>query len=185
VAVRIAELARERHLPIHVTIVSKLEVGRGVWSDQKPGYFDRYLALLDAANVTYFSGLPNAQVLKLLREMDFSLLTTFSDTFGWSVIESVAHGTPAIVTPQGALGEFVVDGQNGIVDPLPINHLTEWTHIHDDLNSAAFDEVERLAHETLMRLKPLIGVKAELLRLRAGARETAERLFNSRLASLL
>ena len=191
VAVRLAQLARERGLPIHVTVVSKLEVGHKVWSDPKrPGFFDRYIGLLDAPNVTYLPGLPNAAVLELLGSMDFSLLTTFSDTFGWSVMESMANGAAPIVTPQGALGEFVFDGVNGLVIPLPLDALREWTHIHDDTGSARFektyaDEVDRMAGETLAKLTPLIGDDAALGRLRAATRETAEAIFCSKTASPL
>jgi glycosyltransferase involved in cell wall biosynthesis len=191
VGVRLAELARARDLPIHVTIVSKLEAGAGIWSDpQRATFFERYFKLLDAPNVTHIAGATNSEVLALLRRMDFSLLTTLSDTFGWSVMESMANGTPVIVTPQGALGEFVVDGENGLVIPLAVDHLNEWVHIHADKTTPAFeatyrDEVERLAEESLARLTPLIEDHAGLAAMRAGARATAERLFCSRRASPL
>ncbi len=191
VGVRLAELARRQGAPIHVTIVSRLETGKGVWSDpSRPGFFDPYTALLDAPNVTFIRGAQNAEVLALLRRADFTLLTTLSDTFGWSVVESMANATPVIVTPQGALGEFVMDGVNGIVTPLAVDELREWVHIHDDKSTPAFervyrDEVERLAETTLARLAPLIGDTGALSRLRAGARDTAERLFCARKASVL
>ena len=112
VAVRLAEIAREKGMPLEVNIVSTLEAGPGVWTDPaRPGFFDRYFALLNLPNVHQRSGLANAEVQQLLRRSHFSILTTFSDTFGYSAIESMANWTPVIGTRQSALPEFIEDGK--------------------------------------------------------------------------
>lgn len=85
VAARAAEIARFKKLPMHFRIISTLQAGHGVWSDpQQDNFFEPYFRLLDADNVTFDRGLPNARVLEILRDSDFSILTTFSDTFGFS-----------------------------------------------------------------------------------------------------
>lgn len=49
----------------------------------------------------------NAEVVETLGAADFSILTTLSDTFGYTAIESLAVGRPVVATPQGALPEFI------------------------------------------------------------------------------
>ena len=65
VAVRVAEIARQRNLPLQVTVVSSLQTGRGVWSDPQQADFAPYFKLLRAPNVTFARSLPNAAVLQL------------------------------------------------------------------------------------------------------------------------
>jgi len=59
-------------------------------------------------NVTFDKSLPNEMVIEALRSAEFLILTTLSDAFGLSAIESLAVGTPVIATLQGALPEFIV-----------------------------------------------------------------------------
>ena len=88
VAVRMAEMAQKRGFPLTVQIVSKLETGGKIWTDPpEKALFEPYLKLLNLSNVQYYPGLPNDQVLALLRKSHFSILTTFSDTFGYNAIE--------------------------------------------------------------------------------------------------
>ena len=91
VALRMAELAMERKLPVDVEIVSSFEVGAPSWVDPlRSGFFDRDRALLGSlANVTHHPALPNAEVLSLVGQADYLLLPTFSDTFGYSAIEAM------------------------------------------------------------------------------------------------
>lgn len=190
VALRLAERALEKKIDIELHIVSTLETGAASWVDPlRAGFFDRDFALLARLpNVRHHSGLPNAQVLDLVRGAHFTLLPTFSDSFGFSVIESMANYTPAIVTAQGALPEFVRDGENGIVLPLPTGEAGEWKHIaHGDRSSPAYeslfrDEIERLAEESLMRVEAALLAPAAYRIMRDRARLTAESLFCARAA---
>ena len=129
VAVRVAELAQQRGLPLEVHIVSGLEMGAAIWTDpSREAFFEPYRSLLNLPNVRQYPKLPNRAVLDLLATMHFSVLTTFSDTFGYSALESMACGTPVIATRQGALPEFIRDGVNGIMLDLPTNPCGEWIH---------------------------------------------------------
>ncbi len=190
VAVRVAELARLQGLPIEVTIVSKLEHGPGIWTDpQRPGFFDRYLKLLDADNVTWLAGAANADVLDLFARAHVALLPTFADTFGYSAFEAMARWTPTLATKQGALPEFIDDDCGFMLD-LETNDVGEWVGMSRDRTSEAFeryfaDEVERLSQDTIARLTPLIGDSAHMSALRAAARARAVSMFDATRASLI
>ncbi len=191
VAVRMAELALSRNIPIIVNIVSDLQVGPGIWTDPKDAnFFEPYFKLLALPNVRHFSALPNARVLELLRKSHFSILTTFSDTFGYSAIESMMNFTPVIATRQGALPEFIHHGENGILLDLPTNSLGEWTATKtlsrgDGRYKAIYaQEIDRLAEDALSALVAIMSEPGGLKRLRAGARKTAAAMFNAADAQL-
>jgi glycosyltransferase involved in cell wall biosynthesis len=182
VAARAAEIARQRRLPLHVHIISALEAGGGIWSDPRnKEFFAQYFKLLDGDNVTFRRSLPNNE--------DFSILTTLSDTFGYTAIESLAVGTPVLATPQGALPEFIVDGENGLLVPLEVDAYLEWIHVgRSDKDSQRFetlyrDEIERMAVAVVEAVSPFIDAPASLSPMRQNARATAEQRFDSRKTS--
>jgi glycosyltransferase involved in cell wall biosynthesis len=186
VAVRAAEIARTRRLPMHFHIISSLEAGAGGWSDpQQEEFFAPYFRLIDAENVTFNRRLANVQVLEILRDSDFSILATFSDSFGFSAMESLAVGTPVIATPQGALPEFVRHRENGLMLPLDLDPAGVWVHIgRADKSSPAYanmfrGEIERMAQNMIEAISPYCDAPENLLPLRVNARRTAETLFDS------
>ena len=190
VAARAAELARQRKMPLHFHIISSLQVGGGVWSDPRDrAFFDPYFELLQHNNVTFDRSLPNDRVVAAMRDADFSILTTLSDTFGYSAVEALAVGTPVIATPQGALPEFIVDGENGLFVPLEVNAWGEWIHAgRSDKDTAIFaalyrNEIERLAHGLIDVVTPYCEAPGALVAMRQNARTTAERFFDSRKTS--
>ncbi len=189
VALRMAELAHRRRLPISVHIVSSFQVGRTSWVDpRRPEFFAPDRRLMNALpNVIHDRGLSNEAVLALMEKAHFVLLPTFSDTFGMSAIESMARGTPVVATDQGALPEFIEDGRNGILVSLETDEMGEWKHIgRQDRDTADYealfrDEINRMAEEALLRIEAVVGSPAYAA-MRADARATAERLFDSRQA---
>lgn len=186
VSVRIAEKALEQGLPIHVNVVSSMQAGESVWSDPTdPGFLEPYTKLLSLPNVTHYAGLPNADARDLMGRSHFSLLPTFEDTFGFSVIESMAEYTPVIGTGICALPEVIVSGQNGHL--LDIEHTGPGVWVRPDTSLRGTDAyakhyrdtIEDLADQTVEYLKTLIG-KPDLLRaMRANARLTAESMFSA------
>jgi glycosyltransferase involved in cell wall biosynthesis len=191
VAVRLAEMALAKGLPVVVEIGSSVQVGPAVWTDPlNPRFFDRYRPLLSLPNVRWHKSLSNTEVHALFRRSHVSLLTTFCDTFGYSAIESMVHGTPVIATRQGALPEFIVDGRNGLLLDLELAAHGEWIHVgHPDRASPAYEaiveaEIERLAHATCAAVERLIAEPDQLDRLRRQARADAARQFNAQDASL-
>ena len=185
VAVRVAQLAHELGFPLKVDIVSGLDVGAGSWiGPSRPEFFEAYRRLIDTLpNVTSHGSLPNPAVLELIRQSHFLLLTTFSDTFGYSAIEAMARYTPVIATNIGALPEFIEDQVNGILLSLDRNEMGEWkyegnTERHLPWYEAMFrDEVERLAGELLEKVQACVKNQSTYRSMRAKARATAEALF--------
>ncbi len=187
VAVRMAELALERGLPIRVEVISSLAVGGAIWTDPtREGFFDRYLKLLELPNVDALGSQPNAVVRERLAKAHFSLLPTFADTFGFSAIESMAEHTPVIGATVGALPEFITDGVNGLMLPLETDAVGEWIgldyHRRGELAyERRFDEaVDALAEAGLARLAPFFEDRAALAPLRRAARQTALDMFDAR-----
>lgn len=190
VAVRMAEKAIEKSIPLEVTIVSTLEAGPGIWTDpERREFFDPYLSLLSLPSVRHFEKLPNWQVQSLLGNSHLSILTTFSDTFGYSAIESMANWTPVLATRQSALPEFITNNENGILLDLPVTELGDWVHSGSaNRDTEAFernyaDEIERMAEEGLDAICGLIEAPEKLAALRSAARQTAIDNFCSRSAS--
>ena len=186
VAVKIAEKAIERNLPIQVNIVSGLQVGGHIWTDPtSPGFFAPYIKLLGLKNVRHHGVLPNHAVRQLLRNSHFGILATFGDTFGYSALESMSEHTPVLGTKVCALPEFLEDGVNGILLPVRLNDVGDWWSpgydFRGDANYAQYfrDEVERLATEAIARLTVYIGQPNLMAPLRREARRTAEAMFAS------
>jgi glycosyltransferase involved in cell wall biosynthesis len=184
VALRLAELTRRRGMEVELDIVSDLTMGATVWTDPTEAEaVAPYLKLLELPGVRLHRDLPNAEVQVLLRRAHFSLLPTFSDTFGFSVIESMAHHTPAICTTQGALTEFVSDGTDGILLDLPVDGFREWAPFKTmRRDSPAFrtvwtETVERLAAEAFSRMAAVTSDPGLYRAMRQNCRATAERLF--------
>ncbi len=183
-AVRIAELAHERSLPVHVTIISNLEVGEANWIDPTTeGFFDPYFELLKLPTVSFLGTQPNAVVHETLAASHFALLPTFADTFGYSAIEAMADHTPVIGTDVCALPEFVEDGVNGLMLPMETTASGAWAgENYDERGDAAYarrfrEETDRLAEATLERLTPYLHDRTALAPLRKAARDTATRMF--------
>ncbi|MCB9988460.1 MAG: glycosyltransferase family 4 protein [Rhodospirillales bacterium] len=187
VALRMAEKAAQSGLALELDIVSSIEVGAASWVDPlRDEFFGPYRALLTSLpNVRHHGRLPNEEVLKLVGNAHFTLLPTFSDSFGFSAIESMANYTPVLATAQGALPEFIEDGVNGILLPLETDAVGEWAHIvHADRASTAYEalfeaETNRLAAAALERIEPLLADKTAYQALRTQARKTAETLFSA------
>lgn len=184
-AVKLAEKARAAGVPIHVTIVSTLQHGAGIWTDPtNAAFYEPYLKLLEAPNVTLIRGAPNSDVLKLMKQSHLSFLPTFGDTFGYSAVEGMIHFTPVIATSQGALPEFI-DDSNGVMLNLPTSAVGEWVHMaRPDRDSPAFekvfaDETERLAEESLAACRKLIDDPQRLAAMRLNARKTVEQKFDA------
>jgi glycosyltransferase involved in cell wall biosynthesis len=184
---RLARLAQEQNIPLHIDIISSLGMGALSWVDPlKQGYFNRDRELLtQLRNITVHGSLPNPQVLALLKKSHFSLLPTLSDSFGFSAIESMANYVPMIATAQGALPEFITDGENGFLLPLQTDAIGEWVHIasnnrHSDAYAALFDaEIDRLALGMLERIMK-VQIRSDAYKaLRKNAYTTAKKMFCS------
>ena len=190
VAVELARNANAANFPLDVEIVSSLQVGGSIWTDPaSTGFFDKYFALLDQPNVRHHESLDNRAVIDLLRRSHFCLLATFGDTFGFTAIEALANSTPVIATDQGALSEFIVHRQNGVLLDLPTNPHGEWIHSSSSVRATEgfeksfSDEVSRLAKQALDEIMLATQDARAYEAMRRAAKGTARRLFDSRAAN--
>lgn len=184
VGVKIAEKARAAGLPIHVTIVSVLDC-TAHWTDpSRPEFFEPYMKLLDAPNVTLYKGAPNAKVLELAKNTHMSLLATVGDTFGYSAVEGMSRYTPVIGTAVSALPEFI-DNENGVLLPIETNAVGEWKHSgRDDRGTPEFekifaDTIEDLAEGGFKACVELLNDPSKLAAKRQAARRTVEEKFDA------
>jgi glycosyltransferase involved in cell wall biosynthesis len=184
VAVKVAEMALRQGFPLRVTVVSTLE--RSIWNDPPdPDFFKPYYSLLDLRNVTLHRGLPNNEVMAMLGSSHMSVLTTFSETFGYSAIESMAHHVPVIATRVGALAEFISDGDSGILVDLSVDEDCEWVVLKTmDRNTAQFatlyrDEIQRMAETAFAAIVDLHAHPERLFEMRRRSREVAIKLFSA------
>jgi glycosyltransferase involved in cell wall biosynthesis len=74
--------------------------------------------------ITYYSNLPNSEVLGLMKRAHIGLLPTYADTYGYSVLEFQASGCPVITTNIRALPEINNDQVGWLID-VPRNSLGE------------------------------------------------------------
>ena len=84
-----------------------------------PERYRSELPLLDIDGMTVHQTLPNDQVLKLMRDVDFLVLPTLHDTYGYSSAEALAAGTPVIASNTAAQPDIVTDGKTGWLLDLP------------------------------------------------------------------
>ena len=189
---KLAELAQEQGIPLHIDIVSSLQVGQISWVDPLiENYFDSYQNLCGTLkNIKIHGSLPNHKVLELLKRAHFSLLPTFSDTFGFSAIESMANHVPVMAAAQGALPEFVIDKENGFLLPMETNDIGEWVHIgRNDRNSREYAELfntesDRLATQMLSHLQQVMSSQSGYMAMRQNAYHKAKELFSADDATL-
>lgn len=185
VAVKLAEKALAAGLPLHITIVSSLVCGGGVWSDPtRAGFFDPYLKLLELPNITHIRSLPEAKVIDLVAGSHAMLLPTLGDTLDYTAIEGMARYTPVITTATGAFPEFI-DADSGVLLGLETNCQGEWKHLgRADRATPAFekvfsDAVERLTEQAFAACVDLVNTPARLGALRQGARRMAKAKFDA------
>jgi L-malate glycosyltransferase len=57
------------------------------------------------------------EVAPYYRAMDLSVLTSLSEGFSISILESMSHGLPVVATRVGGNPELIVDGETGILVP--------------------------------------------------------------------
>jgi glycosyltransferase involved in cell wall biosynthesis len=190
VAVELARQANAAGIPVDVVVVSSLRVGGSIWTDPASrSFFDKYFALLDQPNVRHYASLDNRAVIDLLRGSHFCLAATFGDTFGFTAIEALANSTPVIATDQGALPEFIVHRQNGVLLDLPTNPHGEWIHSSSPVRATEgfekmfSEEVSRLARQALDEIVLATQDARAYQAMRRAAKDTARRLFDSRAAN--
>ncbi len=130
-----ADRCRREGLNVRFNLVSRLQVGRPIYTDLDSDFYASYWKLLENPHVTLHRGLPNAEVLNLLDRSDFALLPTLDDSFGFSLIEALASAVPSIATAVCAIPEVIDDGENGHLLTLPVDSLNRWSRLFQNADA--------------------------------------------------
>ena len=141
---RAHERLRARGLPVSTTVLSTLE-----WAEDdflgppsRP-YVERELRRLGGAGITHHRSLPNARTLELMRGVDYLVLPTLHDTFGYVAIEALSRGTPVIATNTCALPE-IVDGRCGFLLPFERDEeVGRWRYLYRTREPDYLDHFEQ------------------------------------------
>ncbi len=93
-----------------------------------PDYENEVKSLLVSEGIqnrTHLTGFIKGEIKDLLMQgADLFALTSYSENFGISVLESLAAGTPVIITPGVALSDIVYQQQIGSVAELDVNEIS-------------------------------------------------------------
>jgi glycosyltransferase involved in cell wall biosynthesis len=118
-AIKAVARLREMGLDAHLVVVGQIAFsGKGVRYDN-PGFLKELRRLVDElalSDAVHFLG-QRDDIPEILAGFDLSLLPSWEEPFGLVTVESMAVGTPPLVSAVGAGPELVEDGVSGRVLP--------------------------------------------------------------------
>ena len=115
------------HHDLHLTLVSDLRIDNPAFLLEGESR-DGWLRWIEDQNwISHHQHMPNAQVLKHLRDAHVGLLPTWMDTYGFSVLECQSAACPVITTSLRALPE-INPPEVGWSIPVPTNRLGHPLH---------------------------------------------------------
>lgn len=104
---------------VELIVISTLDQGYlSDYTDENHDWVTQQLDQLD--NVTWIKGAKNDEVLSWMKLADIIMLPTYAETFGYSILEGMAHGCVPVVSNIRALPEIVKDTYGYVVN-LPLN----------------------------------------------------------------
>jgi len=181
---RAHERLRAEGVDVETTVLSSLQWdGDDYIGPPDQTFVDRELRRLDGQGVRVLPHMPREQVLALMEQVDFLVLPTFADTFGYVTIEALAGATPVIANDTCALGEIVDDGRNGYLLPFPNDgDVGRWAEIprrRQPGYQQVFEETtERTAAALVERLRRVVDDRSAYLRLSQGALDVVRERFD-------
>lgn len=181
---RAHERLRVAGIPVSTTILSSLQWDADDYiGPPDRAFVERELRRLDAPGVRVLDHVPRQQVLELMEQVDFLVLPTFADTFGYVTIEALAGATPVIATATCALPEIVTDGVNGYLLPFENDDVVgRWSEIPrrraPGYQQAFEDTTERAAGVLVERLRAVWADRAAFRRLSQGAIDSVRERFD-------
>lgn len=156
VALRVANKAQQRGLPLQVHLVSEMPIQLSSTDHLDRDRYAADLEQLGLPNVTFHGTLTNQAVLDLLQRSDFQLLATLHDSYGFSVVEGFSLATPAITTNICALPELVYPDRNGhllTLDRDESRQWKQWQHGEQRYSADYWDTLDKtydsLANQTI------------------------------------
>lgn len=125
-----SRLLREGHT-FTLNIVSSLDIADYATKSTEMDRRDAVALMKNHhAAIVHHGEMKNADVLQLLRRSHAALLPTYDDTYGFSVLEAQAAGTPVITTNVCALSEINNDDIGWRLN-LTLDNRKEVAHLHD------------------------------------------------------
>ena len=109
---------------IELTIVSSLSFDPYTRNESQYHYNEVKKIIKGSDWITHYETLPNDYVLELMREQHVGLLPTWSDTYGYSVLEFQISVVPVITTNVNALKEINNNSCGWVID-IPKNSFGE------------------------------------------------------------
>ena len=98
------ELKKTYKYNIHLTIVSNFSYVEGYETKKKLKIYEKKISSLNWIKI--YKNITNEQVLELCKKSHIGLLPSYQETFGYSVLEMQASGTPVITTNVRAFPEL-------------------------------------------------------------------------------
>lgn len=171
-------------IPIETTIVSGLR-----WSDRDyigPPDPQRSRAVMDSiagSGVLHYPGLPNSEVITLMRRADYLLLPTLHDTFGYVSLEAMSCGTPVIATSTCAQNEVVEHGSSGfLLDIENDSEVGDWRWLYGQHRpgyvDAYWQAIQKLADELVATISLAWEQRKDYEAMSAGALQRVNERFN-------
>jgi L-malate glycosyltransferase len=181
-AIRVVAELRRQGLDAHLLIMGHVAFGgRGVRYDNHAylGSLHSLVEELDVGSAVHFMG-QRDDVAGLLGALDLSLLPSVNEPFGRATVESMAMGTPPLVSDAGSGPELVEDGVSGRT--LPLDSPLLWAAAARELltDRAALARMGWRARESAARfsdaaqVRDILAVYGQVVGGANGAGESAE-----------
>jgi glycosyltransferase involved in cell wall biosynthesis len=181
---RAHKILRNSGIAVQTTVVSSL-----AWSvDDYVGPPDASavqasLADLQSDGIVYHRQLPNEHVQRLMQQVDFLVLPTLHDTFGYVSIEAMAAGTPVIATATCAQTEIVEHNESGFLLSFDNEaNVGKWKWLYGQKRpgyvEAYWSTINSLARSIVDQIQAFYENRADYERLSAGALARIEEKFS-------
>lgn len=121
---------KEKH-PFKLTIISSFKTDHYVTKVTEKEALKTKESLKKEDWIDLYENIPNEKVLELIKKSHVGILSTWSDTYGFSVLEMQAAGVPVITTDIRALPE-INNEDCGWMIHLPQNHMKQALYFTDE-----------------------------------------------------
>jgi glycosyltransferase involved in cell wall biosynthesis len=118
-------------VPFLLNIVSGMNYGPHVYTDTSREFYKPDIDALSKSDVVMHGTLPNSEILNMMDRSDFVLLPTLDESFGYSILEAMAGGTPCVASRICAIPEIISDGVDGILLGMAHDDMGRWVSVYE------------------------------------------------------
>lgn len=141
---------RSRGADVELVLVSNLSGGDFVTQTSEEARARARARIQSEPGVRWHEQLPHDRVLDLLAQSHVVVLPSLDETFGWSVVEGMSAGLPAITTDVCALPEIVEHGTSGWHIKLELRADRRWAGLEHGVGSERRRAALAEAHEVMV-----------------------------------